>query len=492
MVVLLLALQLAAGLWRITEPFTDGRFHYNWGPPFWLVSAKTTNELGIIRSFFGVVNGLDGTFYSSHPQLIGPLFALWTRAFGYDEWSPRLFSLTLTIATTLIFGLALAQIWGTKFGALSGALFAVFPIIYVFGKKLDQEPLVLFFIALTLLGGSVLLTGRRFPRRLLIASLVGMMLSDWSGFVFVVTIGGALVLMTRKSQKITDKKMLRTVVFAFCLGVTLVVGQSVLQHHGNVTETIREYKTLFLIRSATQSSTVTWATWLQAQYHYFQNNYTYQIVILATVGFVWSAWSARRQSIPPAERGLITLLGAVIAGQIIYSAAMRQASQIHEYFQYYFSLPFAFGIVWLVRRLADKTQVTKKLSTPAGIALIAVLVWHTANFYNDELKKMFGNASDVTLLRHIGATIPETADIRAVFDENTYTWFAHPNMRYYTGRKQISESPYWDVQTAPYLIVPRIDLRTVFAGIEEKQSACLPSPADATCSTNFCLLSFGV
>jgi len=43
---LILLIQLLAGLWHIGDPFYDSRYHYDWGPPFWLNHARLINEVG--------------------------------------------------------------------------------------------------------------------------------------------------------------------------------------------------------------------------------------------------------------------------------------------------------------------------------------------------------------------------------------------------------------------------------------------------------------
>lgn len=66
----ILLLQAIAGLWHISDPYIDGRLHYNWGPPFWLIHAKAINDVGLIKADFGVVDGRNKetlSFYSAHP-----------------------------------------------------------------------------------------------------------------------------------------------------------------------------------------------------------------------------------------------------------------------------------------------------------------------------------------------------------------------------------------------------------------------------------------
>ena len=67
--------------------------------------------------------------------MIGPAFALWTRVFGYSEWSPRLFTLLLTITTTFLLFVAFYKSFGLLFASVFSALFAALPLIYIYGKE---------------------------------------------------------------------------------------------------------------------------------------------------------------------------------------------------------------------------------------------------------------------------------------------------------------------------------------------------------------------
>lgn len=171
----LLVLQFIAGLWLIDYPFVDGRYHYNWGPPFWLMHAQDINEVGLPATYFGLQS------YSSHPQLIGPVIATWTSVFGYSEASIRLLALSLTVLATLFLTLFVRIFLGNRKALLFTLFFAALPLTYIYGRKLDQEALVLLFLGIHLWGIG-LLTQDKKKTGIAVATLgaFGMMLSDWS------------------------------------------------------------------------------------------------------------------------------------------------------------------------------------------------------------------------------------------------------------------------------------------------------------------------
>jgi 4-amino-4-deoxy-L-arabinose transferase-like glycosyltransferase len=159
-------------------------------------------------------------YYNAHPQLMGPVIALWTRGFGYDEWSIRLLSLLLTVSATGLFFAAINKAWGLRNAILCCLLFAATPLIYVYGKKLDQEALVTFFLALTCLGYVKFLYTERYGASILFAGFLGMMLSDWAGFVFTGLIGILLVFFTRR-----DRTRLKAVIWI--TGLSILFGLAI-------------------------------------------------------------------------------------------------------------------------------------------------------------------------------------------------------------------------------------------------------------------------
>jgi 4-amino-4-deoxy-L-arabinose transferase-like glycosyltransferase len=174
----ILLLQFLFGLLCITYPFVDGRSHYNWGPAFWLIQAQKINDVGLNSTYWGTKD------YPAHPQLIGPVVSIWTKVNGYSEGSIRTLSLLLTVIASLFLSLSFKNFLDKKRSLVFTALFATLPLIYIYGKKLDQEALVLLFLSIHLFGLSKIKLEQKYGYLIVTIGSFGMALSDWSGLVF--------------------------------------------------------------------------------------------------------------------------------------------------------------------------------------------------------------------------------------------------------------------------------------------------------------------
>ncbi len=490
----ILLLQAIAGLSHIRDPFIDGRLHYNWGPPFWLNAAEATNKAGFLRARFGVVSHAeqteDGTltnvgFYASHPQLMGPIVALWTRLFGYAEWSPRLLALSLTLATTAILFFSLRKIWGDTRAGLIVALVGSLPIIYIFGKKLDQEALVLFFLSITFFGyvKGIMSEPRAMP--IFLMGLIGMTLSDWSGFVFVGIIAVMFAFVFRKDSYAV-KRVLLWCGGAILVGLAVLIIQNIAQGD---TRFIMKFFDLWRYRAGLKADEViSWGAWIQKQHRLIWANYTVTFFVIGSAGlmaaFILSLGRSTRSSI---EKAVIVFLSSIYLGQLIYSLLVRHASYMHMYYQYYFALPLAAGAVWLVYYLMEDApkRVAWLVSLVMSIGMIGFFFWRTSIVFRVMFTLTPEDITDIALLQFIGA-LPKDTTVAAV--EQGRTWFGNPNIAYYAKRNIISYPPE-HFPLISHLIVAKHLQPIVETTINSFQTPKKPFTANILkCSNHFCLI----
>lgn len=495
----ILGVQFVASLWHINDSFIDGRYHYNWGPPFWLMNAKLTNEVGVIKSYFGVVHGVtrnsEGTiekvsYYESHPQLIGPLFATWTKIFGYAENSARLFSITLTLVTTAIFFFSFNKIFGLTFASIFSILFASAPLIYIYGKKLDQEALVLLFLSLTFFGYLKFFFKEKWSELILFIGFLGMMLSDWSGFVFSFLTASVLFLVLYKDKE-RLKKVFIIIVSSVFFGLFLFILQRYLQEGSSslsTTSLTQQYFGLWKYRAGIQGSGIPWTLWLLKQYVNLLLNFSIVFLLMTTVGFLFSIKVAIQKKLSKEEKYVILFAAAIFIGQLLYILLLQQASFVHLYYQYYLSFVFSFFAVWFIRELAQKTNHPNKIFIIIGVLAIIFSIWRTYNSYTQLLyKDINGDETDITLIKSI-KDIPLELDVIAIGDNNEQDWFSGPNIQYYTSRV-IAHYPLDHAPFAPYTFVPIRFSQKVVNFMKNGIAFGSPVPAKiATCSTNYCLI----
>jgi hypothetical protein len=478
--VCLLLAQGVVGLWGITTPFSDGRLHWNWGPPFWLLHAEQINNVGLIEARFGVVSDViirDGRavangFYQSHPQLIGPVVALWTRLFGYEEWSARLLALALTMATTVLLWLAVRALFSTRVAQRTIVLWAMMPIVAIYGRKLDQEPLVLFFLALTLFGFAL---ARRTTKRpwVFFFALLGACLADWSGFVFAACIGAVCVLFGKKG----DRRFALFSGTAICVALGLLALQLAAQRA--VTHGVVDLVSLYQFRSEAASPSV--AVWLWQQWQYLVDNFG----MLALGVFPLTVWFfiGRTSTHEEGDRLSHALLGAVVLGQLLYLIVVPQAASMHGYFQYYFSLPLAVGFALLLERIHLRDG-NGKVATGFFTFCILMQCLGVVLLWNQIRRSWYGDATDVALLRET-RTYPPTATVQALGGPKG--WFDNPNISYYAGRNIAlvtpGELPFPDVY-----VVAKEPADALMERLRMTNSTPVPTPIRRACSSHFCII----
>lgn len=499
---IILTTQFVASLWHINDSFIDGRYHYNWGPPFWLMNAKLTNEVGITKSYFGVVQGVNKTsegiiekasYYESHPQLIGPIFAFWTKMFGYSEASARIFSVILTIITTALFFFSFNKIFGLTFASVFSILFAFTPIIYIYGKKLDQEALVLLFLSLTFLGYIKLFLKENRAIPLLFVGFLGMMLSDWSGFVFSGLIGIILLIVLYKYRDIKSlKRAIFIIITSVFFALFLFVLQRYFQDGGaslSISSFIQQYFGLWKYRAGIQGGVaIPWSLWLLKQYVNLLLNFSAILLLLALAGLIFCIKSIIQKSTNKEEKSVLLFVVTIFIGQLFYIIFLQQASFVHLYYQYYLSFVFAFGIVWLIKVFSQNRKNANRVFIIMGVIALILSIWQTYYAYTKLLTKdINGDETDIALIKSV-KNVPLNIEVIAMGDKNEQEWFSGPNIQYYTDRTISFYQPD-HVPFAPYTFVPkRFSQKVVDFMISGKAFGSPLSAKITSCSTNYCLI----
>lgn len=464
----------------IGTPFSDGRLHWNWGPPFWLLHARATNTVGLFGARFGVVSDTvvrDGKavaagFYQSHPQLIGPVVALWTRFVGYSEWSARLLALVLTMMTTVLLWLAVRKLFSLRIANTTVAFWAALPIIAIYGRKIDQELLVTFFLALTVFSFARARQRVGIPW-LFFFALVGACLADWSGFVFAGCLAIAIFLFGKKH----DHRFSIAASAAIVAGALLLFFQLAAQW--TVTHAWVDLGTLYRFRAVAAAPSV--GVWLHRQFFYLSDNFG----VLAGAALPVLVWFFVRRKKGGAEQDTLALaiLGAIAVGQVCYLVAVPQAAAVHGYFQYYFSVPLA--LLFAMLSEAVRSRYGALLGRACALAIFLFACTGTIGLWGQVRRMWYGDATDVLLLRQI-AVYPE-ATVRVQALGGPPGWFDNPNIAYYTDRN-ISwaipgELPFPDVY-----VVAKEWTDALVDRLRIAQSNPPPQPVVRMCSNHFCLV----
>jgi len=483
----ILILQIFAGLWHIGDSFIDGRYHYNWGPPFWLMHAQTINEVGLPATYFGIKD------YPSHPQLLGPIIALWTSSFGYSEASIRALALSLTVLATLFLTLATRSFIGNKRALLFSVFLASLPIIYIYGKKLDQEVLLLVFLGIHLWGIGLFEKSKKIALTLVTVGSLGMMLSDWSGAVFAfATALGAVVAWGWRERKLDIISLSSFSFVASGIGLLLFLFQSYLQSAANsVNEFINGYINLWKYRAGANTDNFSFFSWPVNQIKFILVNFNLLVFFAGCFGLL----SRLRNKIKEKDQKLWELsvfVTAIFLGSITYMLVVPQASAIHVYYQYYWSIPIALGLVFVVESIASKFKTKNRDGAFIMCALLtfAITVGTTMYQYNQLLfVNSWGNETDIKLIESIREFPSEETIYTANDNPLALSWFQNPNIRYYAGR-EIKGYLFSEAIPLPdYFILPQFFADDVTAFINSGEG--YGNDVSATkerCSDNLCLI----
>jgi hypothetical protein len=446
--------------------------------------AQATNEVGLSAAYWGVEG------YHSHPQLIGPVVALWTRAAGYSEASIRLLALSLALITTAVFAYAIRSFLGAAAALSAAALLPALPIVYVYGKKLDQENLLIIFLALQWWAISLLPRREQLALALAGAGSLFMMMSDWSAIPFAIALGVATYLLYRDELPVHTLRRYALISGAgIVCGLALFLLQSYLQSGVSFAQFIREYYELWLYRAGAITPGLGIYWWLYRQFWFISDNFTFPLFAAGASGLYFAL--RRREGLTAEHRRLAVLAVATFAGSLAFLLIVPQASGIHAYFQFYWALPVAVGLVcfahYCARRFFPGRDTARVWCVVA--LLLFPIVSTGRHYYTFINENTWGDQSDIALLRHVNSLPSAATIIAAEEDPLSASWFAGPNIHYYSGRDIRSYVLATGVPFADYQIVPRAEAEQYaqFATSKKGYGTTVRATTDL-CSTDFCII----
>lgn len=186
------ALTLVAAVWLsqgITRPWVG--MHEAWNGSFFSLIARNYLAHGLIGTRFGqVTNPLELVpkpfeYYSHHPPLLPLSVALFFSVFGESEWSARLVPILLSTASVPLVFLLGGELWGKRTGLIAAALFIINPMFLYYGRMVDHEPLVVFFMLASVFAYVRWVRGDRRFLWVLCAALFFGGMADWPAFYLI-------------------------------------------------------------------------------------------------------------------------------------------------------------------------------------------------------------------------------------------------------------------------------------------------------------------
>lgn len=499
--VLLMIIALQIGIYsiRLNDPFVDGRFHVNWGPPFWLLKAEKMQQVNFFKGYLGAITDIKDSpagkvangWYSSHPQFIAiPLF-IWTKIFGFNEWVVRSLVALVTILTSIIFWFAIRERHNGRQAAVFLLVWALTPMLVTFGSKLDQEPFVMFFLALAFWGHERYLNKQKGFPWLWVLAIIGLLWSDWSGFIFA---GLFLVWQFGVSFVYQPaKKLWLGALLGWGIGAGIVGTQTVLESRagggGSGAGVVGELFSLYKYRSSTEIPNF-WYQWMQHQLQFFWTNYAWFIGYgaVAILGAkIYQLINSGKEALRSGSN-FWQLSTIIFIGTLLYAVAVPQATYIHIYYQYFYSVPVAYGVMcgfeWLYKKI-DHT----KMVVPLAPALLVLVVFVSAysswlSMFADRVQG-WGSPADLELIKQFRTSKPEDKIIFVGL--NMKPWFDNPNIEYYAGRVIPVFEPVPEID-ANTVLIQRNSVEAKLASLNKDLAKKPFHYSQGPCSPNFCLL----
>lgn len=415
----ILALQVLVSLPRLNLPFVDARAHWQHDDALFLLHALHSLDGAVpdARKVFGVaryVYGPDGrpasvTHYSHHPVLTPALFRAWVAATGPAHWSPRLFALLLSLATTwVLFGLLRRLLEDDVLAGALTALYAVLPLYLMYQDAWKHEGLagLLFFSCARL---AVEAPTSRHAAAALPWALAALLQAEWA----VWAAGGGLAWLLWRRQPALGRRAAVGLAAgaAAAVGIALVLGF-----------TPERAAKQALYRAGAQLGDVGFWGWLSGQADYLAFNFgeasvaAFGALLLAAAGGV---------------RGRGTPLGLVALGAgLAWVGVFRNLSHVHHYAQWYLGIAYVLLAAGALEHLtrAAGVHAARRAAAVALLPLMALSVRAGWKMERDVRGRVFGQAEDIAVLAGLEG--------RVVFDpagtSGPRDWWVSPNVALYT------------------------------------------------------------
>lgn len=478
----ILAAQLTVYASELTAGFYDGRLHVNWGPPFWLLKAEAMHKVAFwTAGYAGVVSKAVLTpsgwqpqgWYASHPQFIAIPLYLWTGLFGFAEWSARSLMISLTLITTALLWAAVRERHGERRAAMFTAAWAALPVIVIYGRSLELMPFLMSFLALAALAHEKVLAGKRGWLGAWFAAMAGMLWSEWFGFVFVALFVAAQACVAWGHRP--SRPLLRATLLGALAGCAIVGIQAALIGAGHerpldqplggaaaaaggsptLAATLRYFWGLYYNASG-RAAGAPLGDWFRKQGLFWATNFTAILGWLGLscglVSLARDACAGRRSRWRDGGMSLRDLFFLSALGTLLYALVVREASFVHLFYQYYYSVFVAWGLVELIewgRAAAAPRPWAGHAALAAWALCIGVLLRGGISIMSI---KGWGGPVEVKLLKSIRRYPPEaTVGLIGSLDDNL---LAYPNTEYYSGRRILSMYPEDGVKKDLVLLPP--------------------------------------
>lgn len=201
------------------------------------LQAKNYIRFGYLKTNFAPLTNPGSTFpndpkyYINHPPLLQILLSISYRIFGLDNyWAGRFVPVIFTIISIFILSMIIEKLWGKLASYISILLSTVIPMVFIYGKLIQFEPITLTFVLLSvLLLIDYLKTENKIIFIILLFTIVLGFLADWPMIYFSFLL--AIIFIWEKGVTKVKKEVITLVALPIILSMLYFIYAFLLLKH---------------------------------------------------------------------------------------------------------------------------------------------------------------------------------------------------------------------------------------------------------------------
>ncbi len=312
-----------------TGPWTD---QIDANGACWSQSAHNTLAVGVIPTagvpsafYFGTPPIPPDGFYTHHPPLLSLMLTALFAALGEAEWVARLLPIAFSFLGVVLLWLLVKEGTNARTAALVVIAFAAMPMELRYGRMVNFEPVNLVWVLCALLGLRIWKkTGRECGWWVFLSAATLSMWTAWLGYLFVLVVGFSVRLSARRQVLLFG---------AVLVSLLLFFGQIKLARP----DAWHDLLAAMNYRMAHGGHAIGWRAWSIRIGSLLLAHIPPALWLLGLAGVGVVAKSPRGSQL----RRLGWSAACFFAMNVLYIVLFRNASSVHDYASFYFTVPVA-------------------------------------------------------------------------------------------------------------------------------------------------------
>jgi hypothetical protein len=431
---IILSVQVCVSIPRLNLPFLDTRLHWYFDNAMFLLMAVHSSDETIDdpRKIFGVANyeynhALQPAkihFYSNHGVLSPTLFLQFSKLVGFKEYTPRIFSLLVSLCASLLLFLTIKKVLNSNMVAfILTALYVSMPLqsLYMDQMKYSNMEALIFFAFLFSVSHLEARPLLRIARITLALSAFLLFHTDYP--IFFPAIAAAIYLLARKTGSS------RILVFSMMAGIVSTLLIQWWLGFGPVNAASK--------RIGFDQAGLTTGSWLQKQWLFLAENF-------GEVQLFFMGLCLVQIAIKPAllknfwvYSGFVTFLGT-----LLYLTVFRNQSSIHHFNQWHLATGYVLMLIGLAQIYSWAEILERKKRYLFLLPFLFLNFYQSYDLYKKCRAPEFAKPQDIQQIRAIDKRILYFTDGTS----GPHDWWNGPGIKLYkdpifNGKKTPSPIP---------------------------------------------------